>query len=183
MLGDNIFYGNNLMEMLQKASEPETGATIFAYPVKNPENFGVVEFDENGKAISIEEKPSKPKSRFAVTGLYFYDNKVIEIAKSVQPSARGELEITSVNNYYLKNNELNVEVFGRGMAWLDAGTQEALLEASLFIETIEKRQGFKLACLEEIAYRMGYISAKELKKLAEAYGGNEYGYYLLELLD
>jgi len=147
ILGDNIFYGNNLMEILQDTSKINNGATIFAYPVKDPENYGVVEFNEDGKVISVEEKPHKPKSRFAVTGLYFYDNNVIDIAKRIKPSPRGELEITSINNYYLSDDKLNVEIFGRGMAWLDAGTQGALLEASLFIETIEKRQGLKLACL------------------------------------
>jgi glucose-1-phosphate thymidylyltransferase len=181
VLGDNLFYGNNLMEILQKASGIKSGATVFAYPVKDPENYGVVEFNENGRVLSLEEKPNKPRSSYAVTGLYFYDNEVIEIANKIKPSKRGELEVTSINNHYLANDKLNVEIFGRGMAWLDTGTYGNLLQASLFIETIEKRQGLKLACLEEIAYRMGYISKNDLIVLAESYGESDYGRYLLDI--
>jgi glucose-1-phosphate thymidylyltransferase len=182
VLGDNIFYGHDFTADLQSAARKQTGATVFAYPVKDPERYGVVEFDSARKAVSIEEKPKKPKSRYAVTGLYFYDNQVVAIAKSLKPSARGELEITDVNRIYLEQGRLDVMVMGRGIAWLDTGTHESLLEASLFIETIEKRQGLKIACPEEIAYRMGYIVAGQLEKLAGRMSNNGYGKYLLEVL-
>lgn len=181
ILGDNIFYGDSLPKMLQRAAKREKGATIFGYHVNSPERFGVVEFDQNNKVISVEEKPEHPKSNYAVTGLYFYDNSVIEIAKNVKPSKRGELEITDVNKAYLKTGNLNVEMMGRGYAWLDTGTHESLIEAGTFIETIEKRQNLKVACLEEIAYRMGYISREQLVKLAQPLKKNEYGKYLLQI--
>lgn len=183
ILGDNIFYGQSFSENLRSASNQEQGATVFGYHVSDPERFGVVEFDATGRALSIEEKPQKPKSNYVVTGLYFYDNKVIEIAKSIKPSARGELEITDVNRAYLEGNELNVEILGRGFAWLDTGTHESLLEASHFVHTIEKRQGFKVACLEEIAYNSGWISAAELSAQAERLGKTGYGQYLKKLLE
>jgi glucose-1-phosphate thymidylyltransferase len=179
ILGDNIFFGTGFTALLQRAASRTNGATIFGYRVKDPERFGVVEFDSQNNAISIEEKPHNPKSEFAVTGLYFYDNTVVEIAKSINPSERGELEITDINKVYLEKHSLKVELLGRGFAWLDTGTHNSLLEASVFIETVEKRQGFKVACLEEIAYRMGYISKKQLLKLAQPLLKSEYGTYLL----
>ena len=183
ILGDNIFYGQSFSENLRSATNQVHGATVFGYHVSDPERFGVVEFDKAGRALSIEEKPQQPKSNYVVTGLYFYDNKVIEIAKSIKPSARGELEITDVNRAYLEGNELNVEILGRGFAWLDTGTHESLLEASHFVHTIEKRQGFKVACLEEIAYNNGWISAAELSAQAERLGKTGYGQYLKKLLE
>lgn len=182
VLGDNIFYGHELALMAQKAAERTKGATVFAYPVHDPERYGVVEFNQAGQAISLEEKPTNPKSRYAVTGLYFYDNRVVEIAKNLKPSPRGELEITDVNRQYLDWADLHVEVMGRGMAWLDTGTHESLLEAGSFIQTIEKRQGLKIACPEEIAYRKGFIDAATLEKLAAKYAKNGYGQYLKQVL-
>jgi len=182
VLGDNIFYGHELSQMAQKAAQKTHGATVFAYPVHDPERYGVVEFDTSGQAISLEEKPTNPKSRYAVTGLYFYDNRVVDIAAKLKPSPRGELEITDVNREYLALGDLQVEVMGRGMAWLDTGTHESLLEASTFIETIEKRQGLKVACPEEIAYRMGFIDASQVDKLADKYIKNGYGKYLKQIL-
>ena len=181
VLGDNIYYGGGLSQMLQRAAKKETGATVFGYHVNDPERFGVVEFDDQMQAISIEEKPEEPKSNYAVTGLYFYDNEVVEIAKKIKPSPRGELEITDINQAYLEKGKLSVEVMGRGFAWLDTGTHESLLEASTFIETIEKRQNLKVACLEEIAYRMGYITKEKLIELAQPLKKNQYGRYLLRL--
>jgi len=182
ILGDNIFHGHDLSESLQRAAANERCATVFAYPVHDPERYGVVEFDAKGNAISIEEKPRAPKSRYAVTGLYFYDAEVVEIAAALAPSPRGELEITDVNRRYLENGRLSVEVMGRGTAWLDTGTHESLLEAAHFIETIERRQGLKIACPEEIAFRMGYIDAAQLERLAEPMKKNAYGRYLLDVL-
>ena len=181
VLGDNIFYGHGFGTMLRNAAKITDGATVFGYQVKDPERFGVVEFDKEKRAISIEEKPLKPKSDYAVTGLYFYDNEVLEIAKSVKPSARGELEITSINQAYLDRNKLNVELLGRGFAWLDTGTHESLLEASQFVETIEKRQGFKIACLEEIAFNNGWIGDQQLLERANFFKKTGYGQYLLKL--
>ena len=183
ILGDNIYYGNDLDGLLRSANEEPQGATVFAYHVQDPERYGVVEFDDGRTAISIEEKPLKPKSNYAVTGLYFYDNKVCDIATSIKPSPRGELEITDVNRVYLEQNKLKVEVMGRGMAWLDTGTHDSLLEAGQFIATIEKRQGLKVACPEEIAYRKGYITAEQVRKLAEPLKKNNYGKYLLQILE
>jgi len=182
VLGDNIFYGHDLVKELHAATLQPKGARVFAYPVHDPERYGVVEFDAQGKALSIEEKPKRPKSRYAVTGLYFYDRQVVDIAASLKPSQRGELEITDVNRAYLERNQLNVCVMGRGTAWLDTGTHEALMEASLFIQTLEKRQGLMVACPEEIAYRSGYITAAQLEALAAPMRNNGYGAYLLQLL-
>ncbi len=182
VLGDNIFHGHDLGESLQRAAAGDRGATVFAYPVKDPERYGVVAFDANGRAVSIEEKPAAPKSRYAVTGIYFYDERVADIAAALKPSARGELEITDVNRRYLEAGALSVVVMGRGTAWLDTGTHESLLEAAHFIETIERRQGLKIACPEEIAYRMGYIDARQLERLAEPMSKNAYGQYLLAVL-
>ena len=182
VLGDNIFYGHDLQSQLDRAREKPRGATVFAYPVADPERYGVAEIDAEGRVLSLEEKPRAPRSRYAVTGLYFYDERVTDIATSLKPSARGELEITDVNRHYLELGELDCEVMGRGMAWLDTGTHESLLEASQYIETIERRQGLKIACPEEIAYRMGYIDAARLEKLGSALARNGYGRYLLGLL-
>ena len=182
VLGDNLFYGHELTVMLRRAAGKPAGATVFAYPVKDPERYGVVEFDAQGRAISIEEKPERPKSRYALVGLYFYDNRVLDIAARLRPSARGELEITDVNRQYLAWGELHVITMGRGFAWLDTGTHESLLEASHFIETIERRQGLKIACPEEIAWRQGWIRAQELAALAEPLAKSGYGQYLLSLL-
>ncbi|NLI90891.1 MAG: glucose-1-phosphate thymidylyltransferase RfbA [Peptococcaceae bacterium] len=183
ILGDNIFYGQGFTPLLHNAVDRKSGATVFAYRVKNPEQFGVIEFDASHNAISIEEKPEKPKSNFAVTGLYFYDNDVVTIAKNLKPSSRGELEITDINKVYLEKGKLNVQLLGRGFAWLDTGTPESLLDASHFIQTIEKRQGFKVACLEEIAFYMGYISRDQLVLLASRLLKNEYGKYLMGIAE
>lgn len=182
ILGDNIFYGHDLGVDLQQAAKSRKGATIFAYPVQDPERYGVIEFDRNRKVVSIEEKPKQPKSRYAQTGLYIYDNQVVDIARKLKPSARGELEITDVNLEYLRRGELEVVLMGRGIAWLDTGTHDALLAASMFIETIEKRQGLKVACPEEIAFRMGYIDAAQLQALADSIGNSSYGNYLKSIL-
>ena len=181
ILGDNIYYGQGFSEKLKRASEQQVGATVFGYQVKDPERFGVVEFDNSGKALSIEEKPKNPKSNYAVTGLYFYDNRVVEIAKNIKPSHRGELEITDVNNVYLQQGGLNVELLGRGFAWLDTGTHDSLIEASQFVQTIEHRQGLKVACLEEIAFNNGWITVEELKERGEFFKKTGYGQYLLKL--
>jgi glucose-1-phosphate thymidylyltransferase len=182
ILGDNVYYGHDLADMMIEADQKPSGASVFAYPVTDPERYGVVDFDQNGKALSIEEKPSKPKSRYAVTGLYFYDNQVVDIASNMKPSARGELEITDVNQHYLDQQQLDVEVMGRGMAWLDTGTHDSLLDASMFIQTIEKRQGLKVMCPEEIAFRKGYINAEQLEQLAQPLIKSGYGDYLLNIL-
>lgn len=183
ILGDNIFYGHDLSRLVKIATQKDDGATIFAYYVKDPERYGIVEFDKNRKAISLEEKPEKPKSNFAVTGLYFYDKNVVEYAKSIKPSARGELEITDLNKIYLEKGNLNVETLGRGYAWLDTGTHESLLQAASFVETVQDRQGLKIACPEEIAYNLGYINKEQLKELAKPLAKNEYGQYLLAIAD
>ncbi len=182
VLGDNIFFGHSLPEILTKASQVKDGATVFGYYVKDPQRYGVVEFNENNEALSIEEKPEKPKSNYAVTGLYFYDNDVVEIAKNIKPSPRGELEITDVNRVYLEKGKLNVELMGRGFAWLDTGTHQSLVDATLFIKTIEDRQGLKIGCIEEIAYRNSFINSAQVEKLAEPMKKNSYGAYLLELI-
>ncbi len=182
ILGDNIFYGHDLPKELEMAVNQQSGATVFAYHVNDPERYGVVEFDSNGKAISLEEKPSVPKSNYAVTGLYFYDNNVIDMAKSLKPSARGELEITDINNLYLQEGALSVALIGRGYAWLDTGTHESLIEAGNFIQTLEARQGLKVSCPEEIAFRKGFISAEDVRKLAAPLAKNDYGKYLLKMV-
>jgi len=181
-LGDNIFYGNGLPEYVRQAAARTDGATVFAYRVKDPERYGVVEFDADGRALSLEEKPANPKSSYAVTGLYFYDNAVLEISANLKPSSRGELEITDVNREYLRRKQLHVETLGRGMAWLDTGTHDALLQASTFIQAIEERQGLKVACPEEVAYRMGYITADEVVRNATSMASNQYGQYLLQMI-
>lgn len=183
ILGDNIFYGHDLSKLVKNSTQKDNGATVFAYYVKDPKRYGIVEFDENHKAISLEEKPNKPKSNFAVTGLYFYDKNVVEYAKSIKPSARGELEITDLNKIYLEKGNLNVETLGRGYAWLDTGTHESLLQAASFVETVQDRQGLKIACPEEIAYNLGYINKEQLKELAKPLAKNEYGQYLLAIAD
>lgn len=182
VLGDNIFYGADLASAMQRAASQESGATVFAYYVKDPERYGVVEFDCEDKAISLEEKPAEPRSNYAVTGMYFYDNRIVDIAKNVRPSARGELEITDVNKVYLQQNSLRVETMRRGYAWLDTGTHESLLQAASFVQTIQDRQGLKIACIEEIAYRMGYIDAEQVLRLAEPLRKNSYGQYLEQLI-
>jgi glucose-1-phosphate thymidylyltransferase len=182
VLGDNLFYGHDLSAVLQGAAARPSGAVIFAYHVHNPQAYGVVEFDAGGRAVSIEEKPARPRSNYAVTGLYFYDNRVLDVARGLKPSARGELEITDVNSWYLRRGELEVEVLGRGTAWLDTGTHDALLQASLFVQTIEQRQGLKIACPEEIAYRMGYIDAGQVERLAQSLRKSAYGEYLLRMI-
>jgi glucose-1-phosphate thymidylyltransferase len=183
VLGDNIFYGHDFATTLQQAAAGGPGATVFAYPVLDPERYGVVEFDKDGRAISLEEKPLKPKSRYAVTGIYFYDAQVVGVAEGLRPSPRGELEITDVNRWYLERGQLRTELLGRGMAWLDTGTHDSLLEAATFIHTIEKRQGLKVACPEEIAYRLGYIDAEQMRALAAKIAKSSYGQYLLRLLE
>jgi len=183
ILGDNIFFGHGMPEILRSAAELEIGAVVFAYPVRDPERYGVVEFDQSGKAVSLEEKPLKPRSNYAVPGIYFYDNRVVGYAEELEPSPRGEIEITDINKRYLGDGELAVKVLGRGVAWLDAGTHESLLQASMFVQAVEDRQGMMISCVEEIAYRMGYIDEEILRKDAEEMAGNEYGQYLLRFLD
>jgi len=182
VLGDNIFYGHDFPNLLKKAAEQKTGATVFGYYVKDPERYGVVEFDKTGKAVSIEEKPSEPRSNYAVVGLYFYDNSVVDIAANLKPSSRGELEITDVNRIYLEKNQLNVELMGRGYAWLDTGTHQSLIDATMYVKTVEERQGLKISCIEEIAFYMNYIDEKQLRKLAEPLVKSGYGQYLLDLI-
>ncbi len=182
ILGDNIFYGHDLSQLLQRANANADGATVFAYPVQDPERYGVAEFDKSGKVISLEEKPAQPKSRYAVTGIYFYDEQVCDLAAALKPSKRGELEITDLNRLYLEKQQLRCEMMGRGMAWLDTGTHESLLEASQYIETIERRQGLKIACPEEIAYRQGWVTADKIRELAQPMSKNGYGQYLLKML-
>ena len=183
ILGDNIFFGHGLPQVLRSAAEQETGAVVFAYPVRDPERYGVVEFDETGKAISLEEKPLKPRSNYAVPGIYFYDNRVVRYAQELEPSPRGEIEITDINKRYLSDGELSVKVLGRGVAWLDAGTHESLLQASMFVQAVEDRQGMMISCVEEIAYRMGYIDEDTLRKCTVPLASNGYGQYLLRFLD
>jgi glucose-1-phosphate thymidylyltransferase len=183
VLGDNIFFGHDFAKQLRAAAERKAGATVFAYAVQDPQRYGVVEFDQSRKAVSLEEKPANPKSRYAVTGIYFYDNQIVSVAESIKPSPRGELEITDVNRWYLERGQLTTELLGRGMAWLDTGTHDSLLEASLFIQTIEKRQGLKVACLEEIAYRQGYIDEAQLRELAARMAKSSYGEYLKRIID
>jgi glucose-1-phosphate thymidylyltransferase len=183
VLGDNLFFGHDFAKLLRSACERKEGATVFAYAVQDPQRYGVVEFDEHRKAISLEEKPANPRSRYAVTGIYFYDNQIVSVAESIKPSPRGELEITDVNRWYLERGQLTTELLGRGMAWLDTGTPDSLLEASLFIQTIEKRQGLKVACIEEIAFRQGYIDAAQLEELAARMAKSTYGEYLKRILD
>jgi glucose-1-phosphate thymidylyltransferase len=182
VLGDNVFYGHELQQLLERAHQRQSGATVFAYPVSDPERYGVVEFDADGHAISLEEKPKAPRSRYAVTGIYFYDNSVVDFARALKPSQRGELEITDLNRLYLKQKQLSVEIMGRGMAWLDTGTHDSLLEASTFVQTIERRQGLKVCCPEEIAYRLGFIDAGQLERLATPLAKSGYGQYLLDVL-
>ena len=183
VLGDNVFYGQDLTKVLNRAVNRNTGATIFGYPVKDARSFGVVEFNKEGKVISLEEKPQKPKSNYAVPGLYFYDNRVVDIAKNVQPSPRGEIEITSVNNEYLKMNELHVELLGRGMAWLDTGTPQGMLNAAQYVEAVQSRQGFYISCIEEIAWRRGFINTDQLRSIGESLKNTEYGEYLLSIIE
>lgn len=183
VLGDNLFFGHGLSEALQRAVQRDSGGTVFAYPVSDPERFGVVEFDQNGKAISIEEKPEEPKSRYAVTGVYFYDKDVVDIAKSIKPSPRGELEITDVNRVYLERGDLSVEMMGRGTAWLDTGTHDSLMEAGQFVQTLEQRQGLKIACPEEVSWRMGWIDEQQVRNLAKPLVKSGYGKYLLDILE
>ena len=182
ILGDNIFFGHGLPQILRSAAEQENGAVVFAYPVRDPERYGVVEFDDSGKAISLEEKPLKPRSNYAVPGIYFYDNRVVRYAEELEPSPRGEIEITDINKRYLSDGELSVKVLGRGIAWLDAGTHESLLQASMFVQAVEERQGMMISCVEEIAYRMGYIDEEGLRKCAEPLTSNGYGQYLIRFL-
>lgn len=183
ILGDNVFYGHDLSASMKRAAAHEEGATVFAYYVSDPQRYGVVEFDEQGRAVSLEEKPAQPKSNYAVTGLYFYDNDVVDLAKSIRPSSRGELEITDLNRIYLANNKLRVETMGRGYAWLDTGTHESLLQAATYVQTMQDRQGLKIACVEEIAYKLGYISKEDVARLAEPLKKNEYGQYLMRVIN